>query len=107
MGGHRKPSFDEETRNLKPGSPEYEDALRRKKAIEEADKKQYEHAHRLAIRILELTSPLKGLNVSKLSGLSEKRLISIGKAARVLNDELKSASIITGSRSSDKWEEWM
>ncbi len=109
MGGHRTLTFEQEIINLKEDSEEYKTVMRRHEEIKKAHEAQHLqrlYTHKLAVRIMELTGPTKGLNVSKLKGLKQDQLIEVGKAARTLYDVLLKSHLVTRDRISDKWSDF-
>jgi hypothetical protein len=103
MGGHRRPTFEEEIQRLDKNSDEYRSIVSRHEAIKRAEEEKRLSAHKMILRILELTAPVKELSVSRLSQAGNTRLLEIGKAARALNDALRKAGLLEKGYNSNKW----
>lgn len=76
-------------REIEENSPEYFRLLKQ----QQEKSKQEASKHRMALAILNLTSPVKKFSVSKLKYLSVEQLVNIGKAARALHEELEKAKL--------------
>jgi hypothetical protein len=88
-------AFKDETYGLDSNSEEYKAIAEKYRNAERLIQRRNECKHRMVMAILALTYPTKGLGVSKLSCLSDEKLVGIGKAARQLYKELENAGLIS------------
>jgi hypothetical protein len=104
MGGFKKTSFADETSHLDKTSPEYTTVKLRHDAVEQAKMEKQAYNRKLIRRIMDLSDPVKRLNVTRLNKVGTAGLIAIGKALKTLNEELKSAGMrVEEDKASDKW----